>query len=122
MKRTLYYAFCLIFILCSACYYDKEANLYPGGTCQAVANPTFSANVLPLLNAKCNSCHAGAFASASIRLDSYAEVSKYVVSGSLMGSINHTSGFSPMPKNSSKMLTCEINKIQDWINSGALNN
>lgn len=113
----------IFLILFSGCYYDKEDLLYPGAsTCEPVANPTFTANVLPLLNVKCNTCHSGSSPSAGIKLDSYAEVSKHVKNGSLMGSINYSSGFSPMPKNGSKMPACEIQKIQDWINSGALNN
>jgi hypothetical protein len=114
-------ALSLIFL--SGCFYDKEAILYPGSSaCVPIVNPTFSVAVLPLLNAKCNTCHAGTSPSGGIRLDTYTEVSKYITGGSLIGSINHTSGFSAMPKNGSKMPSCEIQKIQDWINSGALNN
>ena len=110
-------------ILLTGCYYDKESILYPGGsTCVAVANPTYSVDVVPILDLKCNSCHSGTSPSAGIKLDSYVEVSKSVKNGSLMGSMNYSSGYSPMPKNSSKMPACEIQKIQDWITQGALNN
>jgi hypothetical protein len=102
------------------CYYDKEEILYPeSANCTSISNPSFSADVLPLLNTKCNNCHAGSSASAGIRLDSFTEVIKHVNNGTLMGSINQTSGFSPMPKNGSKMSLCEIQKIQDWITAGA---
>jgi hypothetical protein len=47
---------------------------------------------------------------------------KSVNNGKLMGSITWASGFSPMPKNASKMPDCEIQKIQKWIDQGALNN
>jgi cytochrome c5 len=105
------------------CYYDKEEILYPGlNNCTPSANPLFSADVLPVLNSKCNNCHRGPSASAGIKLDTYTEVLKYVNNGSLMGSINHLSGFSPMPKNTGKMSQCEIDQIQNWINAGKLNN
>lgn len=105
------------------CYYDTEEILYPeSANCASVTNPAFSTDVLPLLNAKCNNCHAGSSASAGIRLDSFTEVTRHVNSGTLMGSINHASGFSPMPKNGSKMPSCEIQKIQDWITAGAGSN
>jgi len=110
-------------ITLSSCYYDNEETLYPGSAnCTVPATSTFSGNVLPLLNSRCNSCHGGTSPSAGIILTSYTEVMKYVNNGSLMGSINHTSGYSAMPKNSGKMSACEIGTIQSWIDSGALNN
>jgi hypothetical protein len=114
------FSFCLFL---TGCYYDKEAILYPDlQNCTPAISPLFSADVLPILNNKCNDCHAGNSASAGIKLDTYAEVLKYVNDGSLMGSINHSPGFSAMPKNSGKMSSCQIEQIQNWINSGKLNN
>ncbi len=108
--------------LFAACYYDKEEILYPeSAQCNATGSETFSQDVLPLLNLRCNNCHGGAAASAGIRLDSYSEVVKQVNSGRLMGSINQSIGYSPMPKNAGKMPACEIQKIQNWVDSGALN-
>jgi hypothetical protein len=71
---------------------------------------------------KCNNCHGGISPSAGIKLDTYTEAVKYVNDKSLMGSINHASGYSAMPKGGYKMPACEIQKIQDWINSGSPNN
>jgi hypothetical protein len=42
--------------------------------------------------------------------------------GRLLGSIQHASGFSPMPEGSAKMNACNITKIRKWIQAGALNN
>ena len=107
----------------ASCYYDNEETLYPDRiNCSPVTNPSFNVDVLPLLDTRCNNCHSGSFASGSIRLDSYPEVQKYVKDGSLMGSINQSSGFSPMPKNSGKLTACQIETIQNWINSGAVDN
>jgi cytochrome c5 len=110
-------------LLLASCYYDNEETLYPGSAnCDPTAVGTFNADVMPLLNARCNSCHAGTSPSGGIKLDSYTEVIKYVENGSLIGSIEHASGFSAMPKNGSKMTTCQIQTIQSWIDAGALNN
>ena len=110
-------------LLFVSCFYDNEATLYPeSANCDATAVATFSAEVLPLLNGRCNGCHAGTSPSGGIKLNTYAEVMKYVNDGSLMGSIEHASGFSPMPKNGSKMSACQIQEIQSWIDAGALNN
>jgi hypothetical protein len=110
-------------LLLASCYYDNEAMLYPeSANCDPTAVATFSADVLPLLNGRCNGCHAGTAPSGGIILNTYPEVMKYVNDGSLMGSIEHVSGFSPMPKNGSKMSACLIQEIQSWIDAGALNN
>ena len=108
----------------SGCYYDKEELLYPG-SCTAPAAPLFSVDVLPLLNSRCNSCHSTSSSSSSgggIILDNYTEVKKQADSGKLLGAIQHASGYSAMPKNSGKIPACEIQKIQNWIASGTLNN
>jgi hypothetical protein len=110
-------------VVFSACYYDKEEILYPGSLdCNPATDQSFSADILPLLNARCNNCHGGSSPSAGIRLDSFSEATKNVNNGSFMGSINQLSGYSPMPKNGTKLSACEIKKIQRWIDSGALNN
>lgn len=112
----------LLLVFQTSCYYDHEAVLYENVPCEIPVNPSFTADVLPLLNARCNNCHAGTSPSAGIKLNSHTEVIKYVNDGTLMGSINHSSGFSAMPKNGSKLSACEITKIQDWIDSGAPDN
>jgi hypothetical protein len=52
----------------------------------------------------------------------YSDVILRVDDGSLIGSINHDNGFSPMPKGSSKLNLCNITVIQKWIDDGAPNN
>ena len=122
MFRTKFLVLAVV-LLATACYYDKEEVLYPGsGACTIPTTLSFKTDVLPILNSRCNTCHAGVSPSAGISLATYTDVMKSVNNGSLMGSINWTSGFSAMPKNSSKMPSCEIQKIQTWIDQGALNN
>jgi hypothetical protein len=123
-KRIL---ICVSFLtfLASGCYYDKEQLLYPNsGACNA-AGSTYSSTVAPILTASCNSCHSTAAAPGSggnIILDTYAGVKIYADNGKLLGSINHASGFSPMPKGGGSLSSCDISKITNWVNSGALNN
>lgn len=113
----------VVMILSGGCYYDNEAMLYPDSVnCDATTVTTFSVDVLPLLNSRCNNCHGGTSPSGGILLNTHTEVLKYVNDGSLSGSIKHASGFSPMPKNESKISACQIQKIQSWIDAGALNN
>ncbi len=114
----------LVALFATGCYYDNAEYLYPSGTCNP-AGSTYSATVSPILTARCNSCHSTAAAASSgggIILDNYNSVKPYATNGKLLGSINHASGFSPMPKNSAKLSDCDIAKITNWVNSGALNN
>ncbi|MCU0334052.1 MAG: cytochrome c [Chitinophagaceae bacterium] len=107
----------------SSCYYDKADIVYPSaGTCDTTA-ATFSAKVLPLMNTNCNVCHGGtASAGAGIKLDTYTGVRAQLTAGRLLGSLQHQSGFSAMPKGGTKLSDCNIAIIKAWVNAGALNN
>lgn len=107
-------------LLLTGCYYDSEEELY--GTC-STTNVGYSTTITGLLNSYgCLGCHTGPSASGNIHLGNYAEVKARVDDGRLFGSINHASGFSPMPQGASKMSACDISKIKAWIDAGAANN
>ncbi len=126
MKTLLAVFSAILFIgVSQSCYYDKSDLLYPDGKvpCDTTVAAKFSTDVLPIMNTYCNSgCHSTASASAGIILDTYNGVKAHVANGRLMGSINQTGGYSAMPKGGSKLNTCTIAKIQQWINAGAPNN
>lgn len=109
-----------------SCYYDKAELLYPGGNtpCDTSVVAKFSSEVLPVMNNSCNTsgCHNTVSASNGVILDTYAGVRTQALNGRLMGSMNHSAGFSAMPKGASKLNSCILIKIQQWINSGAPNN
>lgn len=113
------------FILIEGCYYDSEEYLYPqpGNQCDTV-NVTFSLSVRPLLENYCYSCHSNSTSSfgGNIRLEDYADVKARADNGSLLGSISHAGGFSPMPKGAAKLQVCQIAIVQKWIDAGAPNN
>lgn len=108
------------------CYYDKADLLYPLGKtpCDTTVMAKFSSEVMPVMNASCNTsgCHNTAAASGGIILDTYAGVKTQALNGRLMGSINQTGAYSAMPKGAAKLSSCTIIKIQQWINSGVPQN
>lgn len=123
MKKRIYAAMLFACSFCS-CYYDKEDYLYGTSPCNS-SGSSFSTTVLPILNQRCNSCHSSNAASSAgggIILDNYNSVKNYVPNGSLLGSIKHSSGYSPMPKGGGSLTACEIAKVTDWVNNGAPNN
>lgn len=117
-------AACISFIVIvsnSSCYYDKEEILYPQTACDTT-KVTYSGSVVPVLLSNCTSCHGGSAPSGGISLTTYAAVKAQVDNGKLWGTVSHTAGFSAMPKNASKLNTCNLAKIKKWIDAGAPNN
>ena len=92
-----------------------------GNTCDTV-NMTYTANVLPIIKNNCYSCHGDGNTSGGVSLGDYASLKTRATNGDLIGTITHASGYPAMPEGGAKLSDCDINKIQDWINRGALNN
>lgn len=105
----------------SACYYDNEVELYGTAECN-LDDITFSSTVLKIIEDNCYRCHDAANNFGGITLEGYTNLKPYAESGALLGVIKRESGYSPMPKNEAPLLDCEIEKIEAWINAGALNN
>lgn len=110
----------------SSCYYDKEEMLYGGlnsGPCtDSIGVVSYSQKVVPVLQQFCYSCHTGNFPSGNQLMGTYAADKAMAQNGKLFGTINHSPGFSPMPKGMSKINYCQIAIIKKWIDSGVLNN
>lgn len=126
MKRIIIILLVIFISSVAGCYYDSEEALYPqiSTTCD-LSNVTFSATVKPILQASCLSCHSNSTANGSgggIRLENYSDVKVQAQNGKLMGTINHASGYQPMPQGGGKLSDCEISKLQKWIDNGTPNN
>ncbi|NNC83913.1 MAG: hypothetical protein HKN79_10070 [Flavobacteriales bacterium] len=105
-----------------SCYYDIEEELYPQGNLCDTVSVTYSLDVMSILETHCITCHSGGTPSGSIDLSTYGGVNERVQDGSLLCSIQHASGCSPMPQNAGQLSACNIEKISKWIAEGALNN
>jgi len=125
LTKNLIYIFFACFIL-QACYYDVEEELYPTtGACDTT-NVTLISTVRPILKMYCYVCHSTANATSSgagIDLENYTTLAVQASNGQLVNSINHTGGIPPMPKGaSSKIPSCDILKIEQWVKMGYKNN
>ncbi|ACU63798.1 c-type cytochrome [Chitinophaga pinensis] len=92
-----------------------------GNTCDTV-NMKYAADVLPILQANCYSCHGNGNVSGGVSLGSYASVKTQADNGNLVGTITHAAGYPAMPQGGAKLSDCNINKIKAWIARGAQNN
>ena len=111
-------------VLMAGCYYDNEAELYPG--CD-VSNVTYSSTIKQIIDAHCYSCHNNGNVSGGINLEGYTNVANAAqipegTPGSLYGAINWAAGNSPMPKNQNQLDDCTIKKVKAWIDAGTPNN
>jgi hypothetical protein len=118
----------LIFAIAVAysCVYQNEKDLYPefDTTCDTT-NITFSSSVKPVLQENCLSCHGNNTASSlggNIKLEDYQDVKLRADDGSLLGTISHESGYSPVPRGASKLDDCKILIVTIWVNSNSPDN
>jgi len=84
-------------------------------------NVGFAADVSPIINSYCLSCHSGSSPNGGVSLTNYSNISSAANSGVLLNAITGASGAPLMPP-SGAMNDCNINKITKWINDGAQNN
>ena len=109
----------------SSCYYDTEEELYPtavpAGNCDSIKGE-YSAEVEPIINLQCRSCHNDGFASGGVNLQDYEDVKNSVLNGTLLKSIKHEAGASPMPQGAPKLDECDIVAFEKWAGAGAPNN
>jgi len=121
IKNLLLLAGLMIVMALSSCYNDNYANLYPAGVCDTT-NVTFTANVLPVINANCTGCHSGGAAAGNLSLANYNDIVASINSGRFLGSIRQDPGYSAMPKGGTPLSDCALAKIGNWVNKGMPNN
>lgn len=111
----------------SSCYKDNEEELYPTvSTCDTVS-VSYSGKIAGIIQTSCLGCHSNASAPVSgggIALEGHANLSGYISNNQarFIGTIEHTSGFSAMPKGGGKLDDCKISQLKKWISDGAQNN
>jgi hypothetical protein len=85
-----------------------------------VVKLTYTADAAPILDASCavSGCHISGATIGS--MEGYADAKVFADFGRLGGTINHTDGFSPMPKNGDKLSDENIATLENWIADGLL--
>jgi hypothetical protein len=92
-----------------------------GGGCDT-SGITYTQVVKPIIQTYCQGCHSGTYPSNGIDLSTWQGVNAIAIDGSFIGSIDHQTYFSPMPKGGAKLNACYIEKLKAWVAQGAPNN
>ncbi len=71
-------------------------------------------DISPIMQKFCVNCHG--------RYSNYVFVQSSALDGFLYGTMAHSSGFDPMPRNNTAVDTCSLKKVLAWVNRGAPNN
>ena len=111
-----------IAIFVQSCYYDNVEDLYPQLPECDTTIVTYSNSIWPIINSNCTGCHGGNAPAGNFRLENYNDISSAANNGSLLGTIRHDDGWSPMPKGGGKLNNCDIAKIEIWVNQGTPEN
>jgi uncharacterized membrane protein len=83
---------------------------------------TYSVAVKGIMQNSCVACHSATLMNGGVDLSTYNGVKSVAIAGTLIGTITHASGYSPMPQGGNKLSDCEITQIQKWIDDGTPNN
>ena len=83
---------------------------------------SFSADVQPIFNTYCITCHGSTNPNAGVSLSTYNGILPVANSGKLLGVVSWANGFLKMPLGGNQIPACDINTIEAWINQGLLNN
>jgi uncharacterized membrane protein len=126
MKKIKTLLFISFILFNMSCYFDNAEELYPDipGSCDS-SQADYLPKVKPIIQQSCYTCHSSGNANSlgsGINLETPSDLSIYVDNGSFIGSIEHSQGFSAMPKGGGKLTNCQIETIKTWISNGAPTN
>lgn len=119
MKKIVFATFSVLLlslITPTACYYDNEQEQYGVVECDTSV-VSYAADIVPIINQNCISCHAPGGQQESSPFDSYDNFTSYVISA-----VDRINGRGSLMPPEGKMSKCNIAMIEAWVNAGAPNN
>ncbi len=121
--KKLIALFLFVLLILSSCTYFNEQELFPNEVCDT-SNITYSANILPIFQQFCYRCHSASSGviRGNFNLEDFSNIQREVSNGQLLNNIKHDPAGIPMPQGDAKLSDCNINKIENWINNGTLQN
>ncbi len=113
-------------LLLAACAKDSEDRLAAehGGVICDTTSVRYSADIVPILQENCYSCHGqnNSYGSGGVILEGHDSLTVWAKRGYLRGVVTHAAGFVAMPYGKPTLPDCEMNKIIAWIDQGEADN
>ncbi|MBC7776807.1 MAG: cytochrome c [Phycisphaerae bacterium] len=103
----------------TACYYDNEVEQYGVPICDTVSI-SYSADIKPIIEANCLSCHAPGGEQEFVPFDTYDGLKLFTLNHEIVDRV-YGNGVNIMPP-SGALSDCNKLKIEAWVNAGAPNN
>lgn len=119
MKPFLFAAFSLSFVILASltnCFYDNEQEQYGIAQCDTTAM-SFSADIKPIIEANCVSCHTPGGQEEVSPFNDYDGVVSY--SDQIVERVKGVGSIMPP---TGKLPACDQQKIESWVKAGAPNN
>ncbi len=109
----------------SSCYYDNYEDLYSeiGTGCDTTAL-SYSAEIAPLLSARCatSGCHDAQSMQSGLNLSNYADASIIALDGRLLARTLLPTGSGGAMPPSGALDPCSLDHLEQWVSQGAPNN
>lgn len=123
LKFSLFLLTLMSALVFTQCTKDNEEDLF-GDTqeCGDLSAVSLSKDIVPILQNACFSCHSSDTQTAGIDLENYDRLSVVANDGRLLGAVRHDMGFASMPPSGGMLSDCDIERIEKWIDQGALDN
>ncbi|MFN0214339.1 MAG: c-type cytochrome [Saprospiraceae bacterium] len=109
----------LVFFAQTACYYDNEVEQYGVAMCDTMAI-SYSADIQPIIQANCISCHAPGGQQEFSPFDTYEGLKIFTLNHEIVDRV-YGDGVNIMPP-SGAISDCNKLKIAAWVKAGAPNN
>jgi len=101
-------------VVVGSVFVSCESNTY--GDISVVTNPTYAANIGPIVKGSCTGCHAGG--GQYPNLENYAEVKEATLNGNLMCRIDQSQACGRVMPQSGSMPQSTIDMFKLWVSQG----
>ncbi len=105
-------------LIISSCTFDNEEVFFGNNLGCDTLDMSYTTHIVPIMETACNSCHLPSFPQGSVNTADYDGLSAVAASGSLVGSVWHMPGYSPMPFAQPQLDSCSMKRIAAWVNQG----
>ena len=117
--KNIYFLFPAVLVFLSSCYYDNYESLYPDANLACdTTSVTYSNQVAPLVSKSCATFGCHVQGTGRVLLTDYTNIKTTIDNGTFQQRALTNKDMPP----SGPLGSCDIKKIEAWIENGAQNN